>query len=162
LEYLENVYVSQNLISLSVVDFNIVCHYLKNKSFKIHELLAFKNNDEVSCLWEGEEPIWDDKIDYFLERCNNNIISNSKIEIMGGANLYFSYGRLTISNTNLETLRLFTIKILDCYGYFAAQEIWNFCIEQKKEVNISLLIGIQSNDIGSYIRKLENNPNLMI
>ena len=81
---------------------------------------------------------------------------------MGGASLNFSYGRLTISNTNLEKLRLFTIKILDCYGYFAAQEIWNFCIEQKKEVNISLLIGIQSNDIGSYIRKLENNPNLMI
>ena len=65
---------------------------LKNKSFKIHELLAFEKNGEVSCLWEGEEPTWDDKIDYFLEMCNNNVISNSIIEIKGGANLNFSYG----------------------------------------------------------------------
>ena len=162
MEYLENVYISQNLISLSVVDFNIVCHYIKNKSFKIHELLAFEKNGEVSCLWEGEEPTWDDKIDYFLEMCNNNVISNSIIEIKGGANLNFSYGRLTISNEDPEILKLFTVKILDFYGYFAAQEIWNFCIKQKKEVNISFLIGIQSNEIDSYFRKLENNPNLMV
>ena len=162
MEYLENVYISQNLISLSVVDFNVVCHYLKNKSFKINELLALKNHDEVSCLWEGEEPIWDDKIDYFLETCNNHVVSNSKIKIKGGASLNFSYGRLTISNENQEILRLFTVKILDFYGYFAAQEIWNFCMNQKKEINISMLIGIQSSEIDSYFRELENNPNLLI
>jgi hypothetical protein len=162
LEYLENVYISQNLISLSVVDYNVVCHYLKNKSFKIHELWAFENLDEISCIWEDEEPVWDDKIDYFLERCNNYVISNSRIEMKGEANLNFSYGRLTISDENQETLRLFTVKILDLYGYFAAQEIWNFCINQKKEVNISLLIGIQSSEIDSHFKKLEDNPNLLI
>lgn len=162
MEHLENVYISENLISLSVVDFNVVCHYLKNKSFKIHELLAFKNLDEASCLWQGEVPVWEDKIDYFLERCNNNVISNAKIELKDKASLNFSYGSLTISNENQETLRLFTVKILDFYGYFAAQEIWNFCIDKKKEVNISQLIGIQTTEIDSYFRKLENNPDLLI
>tara|TARA_B100001059_G_scaffold186755_1_gene188749 strand:+ start:3208 stop:3672 length:465 start_codon:yes stop_codon:yes gene_type:complete len=153
LEYLENVYISENLISLSVIDFNVVCHYLKNKTFKIHELLAFKNLDEVSCLWEGEDPVWENNIDYFLEMCNNNVISNAEIEIKDKSSLSFSYGRLTISDKNQETLKLFTVKILDFYGYFAAQEIWDFCLDKKNEVNISQLIGVQSTEINSHFRK---------
>tara|TARA_Y100001978_G_C23492895_1_gene337196 strand:- start:27 stop:497 length:471 start_codon:yes stop_codon:yes gene_type:complete len=154
MECLENVFISKGVISLSVIDFNVICHYLKNKSFKIHELLALRNHEEVSCLWKGEEPVWDDKIDVFLETCNDQITTYAKIEIKNGANLNFSYGRLTISNENQKTLKLFTLKILDFYGYFAALEIWNFCKNQKMEVNISSLIGIQSSEIDSHIKNL--------
>ena len=54
---------------------------------------------------------------------------------------------------NQEMLKLFSLKILDFYGYFATQEIWDFCFDKKKEVNISQLIGVQSTDINSHFRK---------
>lgn len=154
MEHLANVYISENLLSLSVVDFNITCHYLKNKTFRIHEMWALKNGEEVSCLWEGEDPIWEDKTDCLLETCNDYPILNASIEMKDGARLYFSYGRLSISNENQEILKLFSLKILDFYGYYAAKEIWDFCFDKKKEVNISQLIGIQSNEIDSHFRKL--------
>ena len=77
---------------------------------------------------------------------NENIIS-LRINLDNGDYINLIYGQLWVKISDTKLLKKCTLKILEQYGYYAANEIWNFVSKQNCEMPINYLQGMEERDI---------------
>jgi|TARA_B110001469_G_C9359051_1_gene188278 hypothetical protein len=150
MEFLSDIYIADSIVSMKVVDANVICHYLVDETFKINQL----NTLDKSLLWEGEEPLWQNETNSLFEEIYQQTIYEAQILIKGKGNLNFCYGDLSIELNDKKKLKEVTTKILDFYGYYSSLEIWNFCQEYDFMLDIGLLLGVKPNDITDEFNRI--------
>jgi len=113
---------------------------------------AEDNNIEKDLLRKDEERLWVRK-DHYLgissiieEDTFQNIIS-LKINFDNGDYIDFLYGQLKVKISDSKLLKTCTLKLLEQYGYYAANEIWNFVSQQNCDIPIYYLLGMGEKDI---------------
>ena len=98
-----------------------------------------------------DEEIWEEEFNNDLwgdgeEDENENIIS-LRINLDNGDYINLIYGQLWVKISDTKLLKKCTLKILEQYGYYAANEIWNFVSKQNCEMPINYLQGMEERDI---------------
>lgn len=141
-----------NHIGLSSVGFDKVAIFLRNRDFCIHELWGYKNNEEINLLWEDEEPIWVTKdhylsIGWLLEEDFTTPICDARIELANGGEINYSAASLHVKYPNGEDLKEKAIMLLKTMGYYAAEDILNFCEANPGKHLLRFVLGMESNEI---------------
>ena len=138
---------TQKYVSMWSIDTEVIPHLLRGKSFCIKELTCNKLdyiNDPKDAHWvmksdeeHASELMW------FLENCDMHSIFECHIELEDGCEIEFVGGQLFVSYQKPEQIKSGMVSIMECYGYFAAENIWDFAIQYNKSIPINTLIGIE-------------------
>ena len=148
----------ESIIHLHSVDAMSILPFIRGRDFQITEMWGSKNNNEKDLLWKDEERFWVRK-NHFIEIASlieddegENIIS-LRINLDNGDYISLIYGQLWVKISNTKLLKKCTLKILEQYGYYAANEIWNFVSQQNCEMPIDYLVGMEEKDILDSLEK---------
>jgi hypothetical protein len=149
----------ENWASFRSVDVLAILPFLRNRDFRILEMFGMKNKKEQSLLWEDEERLWVNK-KHFLEI--NSIIEDNddypihymEIELDNSDFVRFSYGSLFVKIKNTTLLKNIALQILETYGYFAANIIWDHVYNQDNEMPIYFACGMEDKDLTDEISLL--------
>ena len=142
-----------NSFSLSGITFNYSTLFLKQHHLKIKELIAMKDDQEYSLLWENEERFFDKikgdpiTISWIMEENDINPIFMANIEFLNGGKLLFNIDTLYIQYPEKMDLKKDLNEVLKVIGYFAADEIIDFAENNDGDHNISRLYGRNSKEI---------------
>ena len=79
----------------------------------------------------------------YIEDCGWQEVITADIEFRDGSTIYYETGILWITYANEIETKKIIIDILQSYGYFAAEKIWNFCTQQREKLPISSLLGYE-------------------
>jgi len=142
----------ESSIYLCSIDALSILTFIRGRDFQIIEMWGSKNNNEKNLLCKYEERFWVRK-NHFIEIAslieedeNENIIS-LRINLDNGDYINLIYGQLWVKISDTKLLKKCTLKILEQYGYYAANEIWNFVSKQNCEMPINYLQGMEERDI---------------
>jgi hypothetical protein len=142
----------ENRIHLCSVDALSILTFIRGRDFQIIEMWADDNNIEKDLLRKDEERFWVrekhfiDIVSIIEEDTFQNIIS-LKINLDNGDYINFLYGQLKVEISDSKLLKKCTLKLLEQYGYYAANEIWNFVSQQNCDMPIYYLQGMEEKDI---------------
>jgi hypothetical protein len=142
----------ESSIYLCSIDALSILTFIRGRDFQIIEMWGSKNNNEKDLLCKDEERFWVRK-NHFIEIASlieedkdENIIS-LRINLDNGDYINLIYGQLWVKIADTKLLKKCTLKILEQYGYYAANEIWNFVSQQNCEMPIDYLVGMEEKDI---------------
>ena len=76
------------------------------------------------------------------------------INLDNGDVLNFSYGQLNVKISDSKLLKKCTIKLLEQYGYFAAERIWDCVSKQDCSMPIYYLVGMEEKDLGNNLEEM--------
>ena len=150
----------ENWVAFRSVDALAILPFLRNRDFRILEMIGMKNKIEQSLLWENEERLWVNKRHYLdinsIIEDNNDYcpIYYMEIELDNSDFVRFSYGNLFVKITNTTLLKKITLQILETYGYFAANIIWDHVYKQDNEMPIYFACGMEDRDITDEMSRL--------
>ena len=101
---------------------------------------------------ENEERFWVRKNHYIeisslIKEDEYEQISSIIINFENGDGLSFNFGQLNVRLTDSKLLKKCTTRLLEQYGYYAANEIWNFVSQQNCDMPIYYLKGMEEKDI---------------
>jgi len=142
----------ESSIYLCSVDALSILTFIRGRDFQIIEMWADDNNIEKDLLRNDEERFWVrekhfiDIVSIIEEDTFQNIIS-LKINLDNGDYINFLYGQLKVEISDSKLLKKCTLKLLEQYGYYAANEIWNFVSQQNCDMPIYYLQGMEEKDI---------------
>jgi len=142
-----------NSFSFSGITFNYSAIFLKQHHLKIKELIAMKDDQEYSLLWENEERFFDNKkgdpitISWIIEENEINPIFMANIEFLNRGKLMFNIDTLHVQYPKQMDLKKDLSEVLKVIGYFAADEIIDFAENNDGNHNIGLLFGRNSKEI---------------
>jgi hypothetical protein len=150
----------ENFISCHSVDAMSILQYIRGRDFQIEELYGYKDNIEKNLLWENEERFWVRKNHYIeisslIEEDNYEQISSIKINFENGDWLSYSFGQLSVRLKDVKLLKKCTVKLLEQYGYFAADRIWNFVSKQDYDMPIYYVLGMEEKDLGETLNEMQ-------
>jgi hypothetical protein len=142
----------KNIINLHSVDAMSILPFIRGRDFQITEMWGSKKNNEKDLLWKDEERLWVRKnhfieIASLIEEDEYENISSITINFDNGDELNFCYGQLGVKISDSKLLKKCTLKLLEQYGYYAANEIWNFVSQQNCDMPIYYLLGMEDKDI---------------
>ena len=148
----------ESSIYLCSIDALSILTFIRGRDFQIIEMWGSKNNNEKDLLCKYEERFWVRKnhfieIASLIEDDEVENISSITINLDNGDELNFSYGQLWVKIADTKLLKKCTLKILEQYGYYAANEIWNFVSQQNCEMPIDYLVGMEEKDILDSLEK---------
>ena len=151
-----------NLINCHSVDAMSILPFLRGRDFQIEELSGYKDNVVKNLLRENEERSWVRKNHYIeisslIEEDENEQISSLIINFDNGDGLSFSFGELRIRLSNTKLLKHCTIKLLEQYGYFAAEKIWDFVSKQDCDMPIYYVLGMEEKDLGDRLNEMRKH-----
>ena len=143
----------ESSIYLCSVDALSILTFIRGRDFQIIEMWAGDNNNiEKDLLRKDEERFWVrekhfiDIVSIIEEDTFQDIIS-LKINFDNGDYINFLYGQLKVEISDYKLLKKCTLKLLEQYGYYAANEIWNFVSQQNCDMPIYYLQGMEEKDI---------------
>ena len=141
-----------NHIGISSVGFEKAAIYLNEKDFRINELYAFKDGKEINLLRDGEERYWITKdhhteIHSLLEQNDHFPISTLEIELINDGAINYYTGELYVKFPMGEDLKQNTMKLLETMGYYASEEIFEFCKQNPGLHLLEFVLGMQAKDI---------------
>ena len=155
------------IVSLQSVDALCVINYLKDEDFQIIELICFnKHNDEKIVVDKKNKRPFSLKKDkyeikFLLETDEKTPISCLEIKLRNNDFIIFQYGSLSVKMKNFEKLKKVTVKILDFYGYYSAYKIWDFALDHKEILYISIAHLLEEKDISDHFDlMLEHNKRI--
>ena len=167
MEYLSwfGAYPKHKAVQMHSIDASPIIHFLRNRKYKIRSLSSFdsKANKEILLLKDDEERYWVSKNNYgelssLLEHNFHNYIWYADIELEKGGYIKFHHGQLSVKMNNFSELKKITTKILDFYGYFASDEIWEFTCKHDQMLMIDIALGMEKSQItNEFSRMLEHN-----
>ena len=139
-------------LEISVVDAEVISQFMRKQDFLIKSVVAYKfqNKNETEELHRNEG-LWELKdgdnhklcIGGYIEDCGWQEVITADIEFRDGSTIYYETGILWITYANEIETKKIIIDILQSYGYFAAEKIWNFCTQQREKLPISALLGYE-------------------
>tara|TARA_B100001250_G_scaffold11370_1_gene9877 strand:+ start:13501 stop:14043 length:543 start_codon:yes stop_codon:yes gene_type:complete len=153
--------------AFTTVDALAILPLLRNRDFKILEMIGIKDQKEQSLLWENEERQWVKEEHYLsilsiIEEDECYPIHYMSIELDNNDLIKFSYGELFIKLTSITLMKKITLKILENYGYFIADKIWNHAsnpCNQDYAMPIYFVRGMEERDINDEINELTTEAN---
>jgi len=142
----------KNIINLHSVDAMSILPFIRGRDFQITEMWGYKKNNEKVLHWKDEERLWVRQnhfieIASLIEEDEYENISSITINFDNGDELNFCYGQLGVKISDSKLLKKCTLKLLEQYGYYAANEIWNFVSQQNCDMPIYYLLGMEDKDI---------------
>lgn len=155
-----------NIMQLHSIDGVPIIHFLRGRRYRILVLTVLdkKTNKEKSLLNEGEERFWVDKnnsteLSYLIEDIDNNYpgLFWADIELENNGFVRFMHGQLGVKMSDFEELKKITIKVLDFYGYFAAEKIWNFASDCNQSIMISFVLAMEEHKITNQFERMLNH-----
>ena len=149
----------ENWVAFRSVDALAILPFLRNRDFRIFQMIGMKNKKEKSLLWENEERMWVRERHYIdinsiIEDNDYSPIHYMEIELDNSDFIRFSYGSLFVKITNTPLLKKITLQILETYGYFAANTIWDHVNNQDNEMPIYFACGMEDRDITDEMSRL--------
>jgi hypothetical protein len=146
-------------VAFRSIDALAILPALRNRDFRILEMLGMEDEKEQSLLWENEERLWVRQnhyldIEWIIEENDYHPINYIEIELENNDFIRFSYGELFIKLSSITILKEITLKILESYGYFAANTIWNHVYNQDKDMPIYFVRAREDRDITDEITRL--------
>ena len=160
----------------SSVDSMSILPFIRGRDFKINEMYGMKNGNETNLLRENEESFWIKK-EHHIEICqlieddSFDNICLLDIDLDNGDSIRFSYGQLVVKLSDSELLKKCTKNILERYGIFASERIWNFVVKQYCDMPVCFVSGMEDKDISEDClnkmkeegeRVFEENKNLLL
>jgi len=145
--------------SFTSVDALAILPLLRNRDFRILEMIGMKNKKEQNLLWENEERMWVIEKHYLdivsiIEENDCYPLHYMKIELDNNDFIRFSYGELFIKVSSITLLKKITLKILESYGYFIGNKIWKHVCNQDSAMPIYFVRGMEDKDITDEITQL--------
>jgi hypothetical protein len=155
-----------NLISCHSVDAMSILLFIRGRDFQIEELSGYKDNIEKNLLRENEERFWVRKNHYIeisslIEEDEYEQISSIIINFENGDGLSFCFGQLNVRLTDSKLLKKCTIRLLEQYGYFAAERIWDFVSKQDCDMPIYYVLGMEEKDLGDRLNKMRKQGQIV-
>ena len=149
----------ENWASFSSVDALAILPFLRNRDFRILQMIGMKNKKEQSLLWKNEERMWVRERHYIdinsiIEDNDSCPIYYMEIELDNSDFIRFSYGTLFVKITTNTLLKKITLQILETYGYFASNTIWDHVYNQHHEMPIYFACGMEERDITDEMSRL--------
>ena len=151
-----------NHIGISSVGFEKAAIFLRNRDFRVVELIGLKDNKEVNLLYEDEEPLWITK-DHHLEisslLSNNDytLFTHVKIELADGGDINYSAASLYVKFPDGEDIKSKTIMLLETMGYYAGEKIFDFCSENPNEYLLEFVLGMEPEDITDEFERMKSH-----
>lgn len=151
-----------NHIGISSVGFEKAAIFLRNRDFKIVELLGLKDNEEVNLLYENEEPLWitDDHhihIHSLLKENEYTPFTHVKIELADGGDINYSAASLYVKFPDGEDIKSKTIMLLETMGYYAGEKIFYFCSENPDMHLLEFVLGMKPEDITDEFERMKSH-----
>ena len=155
-----------NLIGCHSVDAMSILPFLRGRDFQIEELSGYKDSIEKNLLWENEERFWVKKNHYIeisslIEEDDSEQISSLIINFKNGDGLSFCFGQLSVRLKDSKLLKKCTIRLLEQYGYFAAERIWDFVSKQDCDMPIYYVLGMEEKDLGNRLNEMRKQGKIV-
>ena len=155
-----------NLISCHSVDAMSILPFIRGRDFQIEELSGYKDNIEKNLLRENEERFWVRKNHYIeisslIEEDEYEQISSIIINFENGDGLSFCFGQLNVRLNDSKLLKKCTIRLLEQYGYFAAERIWDFVSKQDCDMPIYHVLGMEEKDLGDTLNEMRKQGQIV-
>ena len=161
MESLEWLQINKNekWVLFTSVDALVILPLLRNRDFRILEMIGMKNKKEHNLLCKNEQRIWvRDRhfidINSIIEENDNFPIHYMEIELDSNDLIRFSYGHLFVKVSSIKLLKRVTLKILEFYGYFIAKIIWKHVYNKDNAMPIYFVRGMEERDITDEINQL--------
>lgn len=133
------------------VDAQAALLFLEKLKHRVTEFATLDGTEEVNQLWEGEEPLWVahnyHTVSSVIETADNKLIIALTIEFEGGGQINYSYGELYVQLPKGQDIIAPTKKLLAVYGYYAPNEIINFCLKHRGKHYLPFVLGMLPEDI---------------
>ncbi|MDC1375372.1 hypothetical protein N8294_09365 [Polaribacter sp.] len=151
-----------NHIGISSVGFEKAAIFLRNRDFKIVELIGLKDNKEVNLLYENEEPLWITQdhhihIHSLLEENEYSPFTHVKIELADGGDINYSAASLYVKFPDGEDIKSKTIILLETMGYYAGEKIFDFCSENPNMHLLEFVLGMEPEDITDEFERMKSH-----
>ena len=159
---------TNNVIHLHSIDGVSIIHFLRGRRYRILVLTVLdkETNKEKTLLNEGEESVWvnennSTELSYLIEDVDSNYpgLFWAEIELENNGFVRFMHGQLVVRISDFEALKKATIKVLDFYGYFAADMIWDFAVSCNKSLMISFVLAMEGHEITDEFDRMINHTN---
>ena len=155
-----------NLISCHSVDAMSILPFIRGRDFQIEELSGYKDNIEKNLLRENEERFWVRKNHYIeisslIKEDEYEQISSIIINFENGDGLSFNFGQLNVRLTDSKLLKKCTTRLLEQYGYFASDMIWDFVSKQDCDMPIYYVLGMEEKDLGETLNKMRKHGQIV-
>ena len=149
-----------NHIGISSVGFEKAAIFLRNRDFRVVELLGIKDNEEVNLLYEDEEPLWitkDHHLEIYSLLSNNDytLFTHVKIELADGGDINYSAASLYVKFPDGEDIKSKTIMLLQTMGYYAAEKIFDFCSKNPDMHLLEFVLGMEPEDITDEFERMK-------
>ena len=149
-----------NHIGISSVGFEKAAIFLRNRDFRVVELLGIKDNEEVNLLYEDEEPLWitkDHHLEIYSLLSNNDytLFTHVKIELADGGDINYSAASLYVKFPDGEDIKTKTIMLLQTMGYYAAEKIFDFCSKNPDMHLLEFVLGMEPEDITDEFERMK-------
>ena len=149
----------ESLIKCHSVDAKSILPFLRGRDFQIVEMWGRKNDKNL--LREGEERVFTRhnhyiEISALLEVDDLEQISSLIINFDNGDRLNFCLGQLSVRLSDNISLRKSTVKLLEQYGYFAADKIWDYVIKQDYDMPIYYVLGMENKDLNNSLNRMRD------
>ena len=89
-----------------------------------------------------------------IEEDDSEQISSLIINFKNGDGLSFCFGQLSVRLKDSKLLKKCTIRLLEQYGYFAADKIWEFVSKQDCDMPIYYVLGMEEKDLGNSLNEM--------
>ena len=151
-----------NHIGISSVGFEKAAIFLRNRDFKIVELIGLKDNKEVNLLYENEEPLWITQdhhihIHSLLKENEYTLFTHVKIELADGGDINYSAASLYVKFPDGEDIKSKTIMLLETMGYYACEKIFDFCTENPDMHLLEFVLGMEPEDITDEFERMKSH-----
>ena len=149
-----------NHIGICSVGFEKAAIFLRNRDFRVVELLGIKDNEEVNLLYEDEEPLWitkDHHLEIYSLLSNNDytLFTHVKIELADGGDINYSAASLYVKFPDGEDIKSKTIMLLQTMGYYAAEKIFDFCSKNPDMHLLEFVLGMEPEDITDEFERMK-------
>ena len=151
-----------NHIGITSVGFEKAVIFLRNIDFRVVELFGLKDNEEVNLLYENEDLLWITKdhhlyIQSLVEENDYSPLTHVKIELAEGGSINYSAASLYVKYPDGEDIKSKTIMLLQTMGYYAAEKIFDFCIENPEMHLLELVFGMEPDDITDELERIKSH-----
>ena len=151
-----------NHIGISSVGFEKAAIFLRNRDFRVVELIGLKDNKEVNLLYEDEEPLWITKdhhleISSLLSNNDHTLFTHVKIELADGGDINYSAASLYVKFPDGEVIKSKTIMLLETMGYYAGEKIFDFCSENPNMHLLEFVLGMEPEDITDEFERMKSH-----
>ena len=148
-------HIAYKAISVKSVDTAAIAHLIRKKSFCIKEMRSDDNDFKQRFIRKPEDAYWvkygeeshANEIQWFIEDCDIQTVYNCDIELEGDCNITHITGQLFVGYQHPDQIKDGMINLLNHYGYFAAEQIWDYTMKFDKSIPIDSLQGIENENL---------------